>query len=66
MKRYIKLMRSILSVRSSIRGDSEALPKGVQLRPGQMVAFLLPHSGGEATMVSGDGRGTKTGGSGQK
>lgn len=52
--------------RSSIGGDSEALPEGVQLRPGQMAALLLPHSGGEATVASGDGRGTKNGGSRQK
>lgn len=52
--------------RPSIRGDSEALLEGVQLRSRQMAAFLLPHSGGETTVASSDGRGTKAGGSGQK
>lgn len=41
--------------RPSIRGDSEALPKGVQLRSGQVVAFLLPYSGRETAVASGDG-----------
>jgi len=31
-----------------------------------MAAFLLPYSGREATVVNGDGRRTKAGGSGQK
>lgn len=52
--------------RPSIRGDSEALPKGVQLRPRQMVAFLLPHSGGKAALANSNGRGTKASGSRQK
>jgi len=36
------------------------------LRPGQVVAFLLPHSGRETTVADGDGGGTKIGSSGQK